>query len=78
MAIRVGINGFGRIGKCVLRVLLEQDGFEPVIINDLANPHQLAPLLKYDSVHGNLSAAISVDDDSMTVDGQRVRRLRLA
>ncbi len=73
MTIRVGINGFGRIGKCVLRVLLETDGFEPVIINDLANPKQLAPLLKYDSVHGNLTNAISADDNSITVDGHRVQ-----
>jgi glyceraldehyde 3-phosphate dehydrogenase len=73
MAIRVGINGFGRIGKCVLRVLLEADGFEPVIINDLASPAQLAPLLKYDSVHGNLTGDIQVDGESITVDGQRVR-----
>ena len=73
MAIRVGINGFGRIGKCVLRVLLEEDGFEPVIINDLASPKQLAPLLKYDSVHGNLRSSISVDEGSITVDGQRVQ-----
>ncbi len=73
MAIRVGINGFGRIGKCVLRVLLAQDGFEPVIINDLATPRQLAPLLKYDSVHGNLTDEITADDDSITVNGHRIR-----
>ena len=73
MAIRVGINGFGRIGKCVLRVLLEQDGFEPVIINDLSDPTQLAPMLKYDSVHGNLKADITADAGSLTVDGHRVQ-----
>ena len=72
MAIRVGINGFGRIGKCVLRVLLAADGFEPVIVNDLAKPKQLATLLKYDSVHGNLTNDITADDTSMTVDGHRI------
>ncbi len=72
MAIRVGINGFGRIGKCVLRVLLATDGFEPVIINDLAPASQLAPLLKYDSVHGNLDADIQAGDDFISVDGTRI------
>jgi len=72
MAIRVGINGFGRIGKCVLRVLLATDGFEPVIINDLAPANQLAPLLKYDSVHGNLDADIQAGDDFISVDGTRI------
>jgi glyceraldehyde 3-phosphate dehydrogenase len=72
MAIRVGINGFGRIGKCVLRVLLATDGFEPVLINDLAPATQLAPLLKYDSVHGTLKNEISAGDDYISVDGVRI------
>ncbi len=72
MAIRVGINGFGRIGKCVLRVLLASDDFEPVIINDLAPATQLAPLLKYDSVHGTLDADIDAGDDFISVDGLRI------
>ena len=72
MAIRVGINGFGRIGKCVLRVLLASDDFEPVIINDLAPAIQLAPLLKYDSVHGTLKADIEAGDDYISVDGLRI------
>ena len=73
MTIRVGINGFGRIGKCILRVLLERDGFEPVLVNDLSSPDQLAPLLKYDSVHGKLAHDVVVDGDQMLVDGQTVR-----
>lgn len=72
MPIRVGINGFGRIGKCVLRVLLASDDFEPVLINDLAPADQLAPLLKYDSVHGRLNADVVAGDDSITVDGHRI------
>ena len=72
MTIRVGINGFGRIGKCVLRVLIDTDGFEPVIINDLAPASQLAPLLKYDSVHGTFGHDIEGGDDWISVDGQKI------
>jgi len=72
MAIRVGINGFGRIGKCVLRVLLASDDFEPVIINDLAPATQLAPLLKYDSVHGKLPNDIGAGDGFISVDGVKI------
>ncbi|MCO4773451.1 MAG: type I glyceraldehyde-3-phosphate dehydrogenase [Deltaproteobacteria bacterium] len=72
MAIRVGINGFGRIGKCVLRALIETDGFEPVIINDLAPASQLAPLLKYDSVHGTFQHDVSGGDDFISVDGVKI------
>ena len=72
MAIRVGINGFGRIGKCVMRVLLGSDDFEPVLINDLASPPQLAPLLKYDTVHGNVDYDVTATESSITADGQTV------
>ena len=72
MTIRVGINGFGRIGKCVLRVLLQADGFEPVLINDLAPTRQLAPLLKYDSVHGTMPWDVQAGDDWISVDGNRI------
>jgi glyceraldehyde 3-phosphate dehydrogenase len=73
MAIRVGINGFGRIGKCVLRVLLQTDDLVPVLINDLARPTQLAPLLKYDTVHGTTTYEVTADDTSITADGQTIR-----
>jgi len=73
MAIRVGINGFGRIGKCVARVLLASNDFELVLVNDLASPPQLAPLLKYDTVHGNVSYDVSSTADSITADGQTIR-----
>ncbi len=73
MAIRVGINGFGRIGKCVLRVLLGSDDFVPVLINDLAAPTQLAPLLKYDTVHGTTPYEVSADENSITAAGQTIR-----
>jgi len=73
MAIRVGINGFGRIGKCVARVLLASDDFELALVNDLASPPQLAPLLKYDTVHGNVSYDVTATADSITADGQTIR-----
>ena len=73
MTIRVGINGFGRIGKCILRVLLEREGFEPVLVNDLSSPDQLAPLLKYDSVHGRLAANVVAEGDKLLVDGHAIR-----
>ena len=73
MAIRVGINGFGRIGKCVARVLLASDDFELVLVNDLASPPQLAPLLKYDTVHGNVAYDVSATTESITADGQTIR-----
>jgi glyceraldehyde 3-phosphate dehydrogenase len=73
MAIRVGINGFGRIGKCVARVLLASDDFELVLVNDLASAPQLAPLLKYDTVHGNVPYEVTADANSITADGQTIR-----
>ena len=72
MTIRVGINGFGRIGKCLLRVLLASDDFECVHINDLAAPKQLARLLKYDTVHGTVPYGVTATDDSITADGQTI------
>ncbi|MCP4869667.1 MAG: type I glyceraldehyde-3-phosphate dehydrogenase [Proteobacteria bacterium] len=72
MTIRVGINGFGRIGKCVLRVLLAADDIEIVHINDLGSPVQLAPLLKYDSVHGNVDYDVEATETSITAMGQHI------
>jgi len=72
MAIRVGINGFGRIGKCVLRAVLASDDIECVLINDLADNEQLAWLLKYDSVHGNIPNEVSSTDDAIVVDGNPI------
>ena len=75
MAIKVGINGFGRIGRCVLRAAVEQgrDDISFVAINDLTDPENLAYLLRYDSVHGRFGGEVSVDGDHLVVDGQRIR-----
>jgi glyceraldehyde 3-phosphate dehydrogenase len=72
VTIRVGINGFGRIGRSVFRILAEQRGFEVVAINDLFDNDVLAYLLRFDSVMGPFEGEVTVDAESMTVDGRRV------
>lgn len=73
MTVKVGINGFGRIGRVVFRAALKNPNIEVVAVNDLTDANMLAHLLKYDSVHGTLQADISVDGDYLVVDGQRVK-----
>src|SRR6266542_1845250 len=73
MAIKVGINGFGRIGRNVLRASLKDPNLEFVAVNDLTDPKTLAHLLKYDSVLGNLSNQVSAGADSITVDGKTIK-----
>ncbi|MGE0041628.1 MAG: type I glyceraldehyde-3-phosphate dehydrogenase [Vicinamibacterales bacterium] len=75
MAIRVGINGFGRIGRNIMRAALGNAEIDFVAVNDLTNASTLAHLLKYDSVLGNLSAAIEASDDAITVNGDRFQVL---
>src|SRR5689334_22938868 len=70
MAVKVGINGFGRIGRNVLRASLNDPNLEFVAVNDLTDPKTLAHLLKYDSVLGNLHNNVSAGADSITVDGK--------
>ena len=67
MAIKVGINGFGRIGRNVLRAALDQTELEFVAVNDITSPDTLAHLLKYDSVLGNLSQPVTVDGNTIRV-----------
>ncbi len=73
MAIKVAINGFGRIGRLVFRVAWEREELDVVAINDITDAKTLAHLLKYDSVHGILKKDISYTDDSITVDGKVVK-----
>jgi glyceraldehyde 3-phosphate dehydrogenase len=77
MAIRVGINGFGRIGRQVLRAAKQQGvaDLDFVAINDLTDTKTLAHLFKYDSVHGTYDGQVTSDADSITVDGDTVRIL---
>ena len=73
MPVRVGINGFGRIGRSYLRATLERySKFEVVVVNDLAGPAMLAQLLKYDSVAGRLAAPVRVDGTNLVVDGHPI------
>jgi glyceraldehyde 3-phosphate dehydrogenase len=73
MSIKVGINGFGRIGRHFLRISLSSKDVDVVAINDIADVKTCAHLLKYDSVFGVLQKNVEYDDDSITVDGQRIQ-----
>ena len=74
MAIKVGINGFGRIGRMVFRAVSKDfKDIEIVAINDLLDPEYLAYMLKYDSVHGRFNGDISVDGGNMVVNGKKIR-----
>ncbi len=73
MAVKVGINGFGRIGRNVFRTAIGNSDIEIVAVNDLTTPATLAHLLKYDSILGNLKQTISADADSITVDGKKIK-----
>jgi glyceraldehyde 3-phosphate dehydrogenase len=73
---RIAVNGFGRIGRNVLRALLERDSaLEVVAVNDLTEPLALARLLKYDTTAGRLGRPVEVDGDTLVVDGRRIRVL---
>ena len=74
MAIKVGINGFGRIGRMAFRAIAKDfPNIEVVGINDLLDPQYLAYMLKYDSVHGNFQGDIAVDGNTMIVNGKKIR-----
>ena len=73
MAIKVGINGFGRIGRNVLRTSLNDPNLEFVAVNDLTDPKTLAHLLKYDSILGNLPNKISAGADNITIDNKTIK-----
>jgi glyceraldehyde 3-phosphate dehydrogenase len=73
MTTKIGINGFGRIGRCVLRAGYRNPQLEFVGINDLTDPATLAHLLKYDSVHGRLDAKVEALKDAIVVDGKKIR-----
>jgi glyceraldehyde 3-phosphate dehydrogenase len=72
MAIKVAINGFGRIGRNVFKLAHKNLGIEIVAINDLTDPKTLAHLLKYDSVHGRFDGVVTAESDAIVVDGTRI------
>jgi len=73
MSVKVGINGFGRIGRNVFRASLAKKDIDIVAVNDLTSPETLAHLLKYDSVHGKLSEDVGSSDDAIIVGGKEVK-----
>jgi len=73
MPVKVGINGFGRIGRNLLRAALDDPGIEFVAVNDITDPKTLAHLLKYDSVFGILAAQVAHGGDCITVNGKSIR-----
>ena len=73
MSLKIGINGFGRIGRMVFRLAVQQDDLEIVGVNDLLDIKHLAYLLKYDSVHGNFNGSISVESDHLIVNGKKIK-----
>jgi glyceraldehyde 3-phosphate dehydrogenase len=77
MSVRVGINGFGRIGRNIMRAALGDKNIDFVAINDLTSAHTLAHLLKYDSVLGNLHAKVEAKADTIAVDGNEFKVLQL-
>ena len=77
MAVKVGINGFGRIGRNIMRAALGNKDFDFVAVNDLTNTQTLAHLLKYDSILGNLDADVKASGDSITVNGDSFKVLSI-
>src|SRR5947199_45967 len=73
MPVKVGINGFGRIGRNVFRAAQGRKDVEILAVNDITDPPTLAHLLKYDSILGNYTGTVSADGDTLTVDGNRVK-----
>ena len=71
--IKVGINGFGRIGGLVFNAMLERDNIEIVGINDLINAEYMAYMMKYDSVHGKFSGDIQIEGNDLIVNGKKIR-----
>ena len=72
---KVGINGFGRIGRNVFRAALNNPEIEIIAVNDLTDAATLAHLLKYDSIHGTFDAEVAVDGDKLVVNGKKVKVL---
>src|ERR1044071_5319898 len=75
MTTKVAINGLGRIGRAILKVVIDEPSFELVAINDLVNAANLAYLLRFDTVYGRYSKSVTIDDDKLLVAGQRIHTL---
>ena len=73
MAIKIGINGFGRIGRIVFRAAQQRNDIEVVGINDLIDVDYMAYMLKYDSTHGRFNGTVEVKDGQLVVNGKAIR-----
>jgi glyceraldehyde 3-phosphate dehydrogenase len=78
MAVRIGINGFGRIGRCIVRAAMGRSELEFVAINDLTDARTLAHLLQYDSVHGRAKAKVEAKENSIIIDGKQIKVISIA
>jgi glyceraldehyde 3-phosphate dehydrogenase len=76
MAVRVAINGFGRIGRLAFRQMFQAPGYDVVAINDLTSPEMLAHLLKYDSTHGRYEGTVEAGDHNIIVNGKKITDLQ--
>ena len=73
MAVKVGINGFGRIGRLVFRAAVNNPNIEIVGINDLITPDYMAYMLKYDTIHGRFEGTVDYTENSLIVNGKSIR-----
>lgn len=73
MTVKIGINGFGRIGRLVARIVLQRPGFDLVAVNDLGDLKASAHLFKYDTLHGEFPGDVTVESDYMVINGQKIR-----
>lgn len=73
MGVKVGINGFGRVGRCVARLLINEKDVDLVAVNDITDAQTLAFLFTYDSVHGRFQGDVSVDGDTIVINGKRIK-----
>lgn len=71
--MKIAINGFGRIGRLVFKIMMEDDFFDVVAINDLSNSEEMAYLLKYDTNHRGYNKSVSFDDEGIVVDGKKIK-----
>src|SRR5260370_40936085 len=77
MAVKVGINGFGRIGRLVFRSMMQRPKeFEVLAVNDLTDPRHLAILLQYDSVHGRFDGTVAASEGQLSVNGKAIQVLK--
>ena len=73
MTIKIGINGFGRIGRILFRAAQQRKNIEIVAINDLLDPHYIAYMLKHDSTHGSFKSSVEIHNGDLVVNNQKIR-----